>query len=30
MILFADPQNPNIRFYERLQGEKLLDKEGIF
>ena len=30
MILFADPHNPNIRFYERLSGEKLLDEKGVF
>ena len=30
MILFADPQNPNIAFYDTLGGEKILDKEGRF
>jgi hypothetical protein len=30
MILFADPHNPNILFYERLGGEKLLDEKGVF
>ena len=30
MLLFADPENPNIRFYETLQGERILDKEGNF
>jgi len=30
MILFADSQNPNIRFYEKLGGERLLDEKGIF
>ncbi len=30
MILFADPENPNIRFYDVLKGERLLDKDGVF
>lgn len=30
MILFADPGNPNILFYERLGGERLLDEKGEF
>lgn len=30
MILFADPENPNIRFYDALQGIRLPDKQGIF
>lgn len=30
MILFADPVNPAIKFYDRLGGERLLDKEGKF
>lgn len=30
MILFADPENPNIKFYEVLGGKRLLDKEGKF
>ena len=30
MILFADPENPNIRFYDVLQGERILDKDGKF
>jgi ribosomal protein S18 acetylase RimI-like enzyme len=30
MILFADPNNPNIRFYERLGGQRLLDENGVF
>ncbi len=30
MILFADPANPAIQFYEVLQGQRLLDKDGIF
>jgi hypothetical protein len=30
MILFADPENPAIRFYEVLGGERILDKNGIF
>ena len=30
MILFADPQNPNILFYEKLGGQRLYDKEGNF
>ncbi len=30
MILFADPQNPNIRFYEKLGGERLLNEKGEF
>jgi len=28
MILFADPGNSNIRFYEVLGGERILDKQG--
>ena len=30
MILFADPNNPNILFYERLGGERVLDDQGVF
>ena len=30
MILFAEPGNENIAFYERLRGERILDKEGKF
>lgn len=30
MILFADPGNPNILFYERLGGERLLNEKGEF
>jgi ribosomal protein S18 acetylase RimI-like enzyme len=30
MILFADPDNPAIRFYENLEGERILNKEGSF
>ena len=30
MLLFADPGNPAIQFYEVLQGERILDKEGVF
>jgi ribosomal protein S18 acetylase RimI-like enzyme len=30
MILFADPENPNIRFYDVLQGQRITDKEGKF
>lgn len=30
MILFADPGNPNILFYERLGGERLFDEKGVF
>jgi ribosomal protein S18 acetylase RimI-like enzyme len=30
MILFADPGNPAIKFYEGLEGERLQDKEGVF
>jgi len=30
MILFADPHNPNIRFYEKLGGERLPDENGRF
>jgi ribosomal protein S18 acetylase RimI-like enzyme len=30
MILFADPDNPNIKFYDVLNGERLFDKEGKF
>jgi ribosomal protein S18 acetylase RimI-like enzyme len=30
MILFSDPANPAIKFYDDLKGERLLDKEGIF
>jgi hypothetical protein len=30
MILFADPGNPNILFYERLGGQRLLDEKGEF
>ena len=30
MILFADPANPAIQFYEVLGGQRLLDKDGIF
>jgi hypothetical protein len=30
MILFADPDNPAIQFYEMLQGKRLLNKEGEF
>lgn len=30
MILFADPSNPNIRFYENLGGERLLDENAVF
>ncbi len=30
MILFADPANPNIGFYDMLGGERIHDKEGKF
>jgi ribosomal protein S18 acetylase RimI-like enzyme len=30
MILFSDPQNPNIRFYDILDGERLPDERGVF
>jgi ribosomal protein S18 acetylase RimI-like enzyme len=30
MILFADIDNPAIKFYDNLQGERLLDREGKF
>jgi len=30
MILFADPANPNILFYEKHGGERILDQEGLF
>lgn len=30
MILFADPANPAILFYDGMQGERLHDKEGVF
>ena len=30
MILFADPQNPNIAFYDKLGGERILDSNGTF
>jgi ribosomal protein S18 acetylase RimI-like enzyme len=30
MILFSDPENVNIRFYDRLGGLRLLDNDGIF
>ena len=30
MILFADPANPAILFYDGMHGERLHDKEGIF
>jgi ribosomal protein S18 acetylase RimI-like enzyme len=30
MLLFADPQNSNIRFYDILQGERILTKDGNF
>jgi ribosomal protein S18 acetylase RimI-like enzyme len=30
MILFADPANAAIQFYDKLGGERLLDKEGLF
>ena len=30
MILFADPENPNILFYDVLQGRRLIDKDGKF
>lgn len=30
MILFSDPDNPNIRFYDTLGGERILDKQGVF
>ena len=30
MILFADPENPNIVFYEKLGGEKIYDDAGKF
>ena len=30
MILFADPANPNIVFYEKHGGERILDKDGVF
>ena len=30
MLLFADPDNQNIAFYEKLGGERILDKEGKF
>jgi GNAT superfamily N-acetyltransferase len=30
MILFADPENPNIVFYDTLGGERLKDKDGKF
>jgi ribosomal protein S18 acetylase RimI-like enzyme len=30
MILFADPENDNIKFYDVLGGKRLLDKDGKF
>jgi ribosomal protein S18 acetylase RimI-like enzyme len=30
MILFADPQNSNVLFYDKLGGEKLLNEKGEF
>jgi L-amino acid N-acyltransferase YncA len=30
MILFADPANPNISFYDALHGKKLFDTQGKF
>ncbi len=30
MILFADPDNPNIKFYDILGGQRLMDKDGNF
>ena len=30
MILFADPANPAVRFYEGLGGKRVLDKDGKF
>ena len=30
MILFADPQNPNIAFYDKLGGTRILDEHGNF
>jgi ribosomal protein S18 acetylase RimI-like enzyme len=30
MILFADPGNENIAFYDRLGGKRILDKDGKF
>jgi ribosomal protein S18 acetylase RimI-like enzyme len=30
MILFADPANPNILFYEKHGGQRIMDKEGVF
>jgi ribosomal protein S18 acetylase RimI-like enzyme len=30
MLLFADADNSNIKFYDMLEGERLLDKNGNF
>ena len=30
MVLFADPENPNIQFYERLGGQRIPDEKGHF
>jgi hypothetical protein len=30
MILFADPGNPAIKFYDSLEGERLKNSEGVF
>jgi len=30
MLLFTDPRNDNIRFYEVLQGQRILNKDGKF
>ena len=30
MILFADPTNPSICFYDNIKGERLLDKNKMF
>ncbi|MBW3552720.1 MAG: hypothetical protein KY466_04370, partial [Gemmatimonadetes bacterium] len=29
-ILFAEPSNPTIGFYDRMGGERLLDERGLF
>lgn len=30
MVLFADPPNPHIAFYDKLGGERLCDGQGVF
>lgn len=30
MLLFTDLRNDNIRFYEVLQGQRILNKDGKF